>query len=88
MTCKQIGIVKYHDMNRVTLIERIEEAKTVLEKLLTLLQSTPVVARPVCFSSLPIQEGVPAGVRNCRQVRQANRAMRHLELPDRREHGI
>jgi hypothetical protein len=35
-------IVKYHDMNRATLIERIEEARQILEKLLTLLQSTPV----------------------------------------------
>jgi hypothetical protein len=35
-------IVKYHDMNRATLIERIEEAGQILEKLLTLLQSTPV----------------------------------------------
>ena len=37
--CNGCTIVKYHDMNRVTLIERIEEARTVLEKLLTLLQS-------------------------------------------------
>jgi hypothetical protein len=35
-------IVKYHDMHRVTLIERLEEARTVLEELLTLLQSAPV----------------------------------------------
>ena len=35
-------IVKYHDMNRATLIEQIAEARTALEKLLTLLQSTPV----------------------------------------------
>jgi hypothetical protein len=28
-----ITIVKYHDMNRGTLIERIEEARTVLERL-------------------------------------------------------
>ena len=35
-------IVKYHDMNRATLIERIEEARLILEKLLTLLQSAPV----------------------------------------------
>jgi hypothetical protein len=49
MTCKQIGIVKYHDMNRATLIERIEEAKTVFEKLLTLLQSTPVAPDRFAF---------------------------------------
>ena len=36
------SIVKYHDMNRLTLIERIEETRTVLEKLLTLLQSAPL----------------------------------------------
>ena len=36
-----IHIVKYHDMNRATLIERIEEARTVLERLLTLLKSAP-----------------------------------------------
>jgi hypothetical protein len=35
-------IVKRHDMNRVSLTERIEEARTVLEKLLTLLQSAPL----------------------------------------------
>jgi hypothetical protein len=39
MTCKQMHIVKYHDINRLTLIERIEETRAVLEKLLTLLQS-------------------------------------------------
>ena len=31
--------MKYHDTNRATLIERIEEATTTLEKLLTLLKS-------------------------------------------------
>jgi hypothetical protein len=36
-----IDIVKYHDMNRAALIERIEEATTTLEKLLTLLKSAP-----------------------------------------------
>ena len=33
-----INIVKYHDMNRATLIERIEEARTVLERVLALAQ--------------------------------------------------
>jgi hypothetical protein len=31
-------------------------------------------ARPICFSSLPVPQG--------------NRAVRHLELPGRREHGF
>ena len=34
-------IVRYHDMNRATLIERIKEARTVLERLLTVLKSAP-----------------------------------------------
>ena len=37
-----LNIVKYHDMKRAALIELIEEARTVLEKLLTLLQSAPL----------------------------------------------
>ena len=36
-----MNIVKYHDMNRATLIDRIEEAKMALERLLTLLKSAP-----------------------------------------------
>ncbi len=36
-----INIVKYHDMNRAILIERMEEAKAVLERVLTLLKSAP-----------------------------------------------
>jgi hypothetical protein len=35
-------IVKYHDMNRTVLIDQIQQARETLEKLLTLLQSTPV----------------------------------------------
>jgi hypothetical protein len=42
-------IVKYHDMNRELLIERIEEARTVLERLLTLLQSTSVARDRFAF---------------------------------------
>ncbi len=34
-------IVKYRDMNREALIERIEEARTVLERLLILLKAAP-----------------------------------------------
>jgi hypothetical protein len=81
------GIVKYYDMNRATLIEQIEEARKTLEKLLTLLQSAPV-ARPICFSPLSGPEGLPTDVRNSWKVRQANRAVRHLDIPDRREHGL
>ena len=35
------SIVKYHDMNRATLIDQIQQARGTLEKLLTLLQSAP-----------------------------------------------
>jgi hypothetical protein len=42
ITCKRMNIVKYHDMNRTVLIERIEEAREILEKLLALLQSAPL----------------------------------------------
>ena len=37
---------------------------------------------PICFSPLSISEDVLAEVRNCREVRQANRAVRHREFPD------
>ena len=36
------NIVKYHDMNRATLVNQIQQATETLEKLLTLLQSLPV----------------------------------------------
>jgi hypothetical protein len=45
-------------------------------------------ARPICFSSLPVPQGVSSDLRDGREVREANRAVRHLELPGRREHGF
>jgi hypothetical protein len=41
-----MDIMKYHDMNRVTLIERIEEARQILEKLLTLHLSSAIDLSP------------------------------------------
>jgi hypothetical protein len=43
---------------------------------------------PICFSPLSISEDVLAEVRNCREVRQANREVCRRKLPDRREHGL
>jgi hypothetical protein len=43
---------------------------------------------PICFSPLSNSEDVLADVRNSREVRQANRAVRHLKLPDCREPGL
>ena len=45
-------------------------------------------ARPICIPPLSISKGVSANVRNCREVRQANRAMCYLDIPNRREHGL
>ena len=77
-------IVKYHDMNRASLIERIEEARTVLESLLILLKSAP--PEPDRFVSHLYQSG-----RECRptcdvtEIRQANRAVSRVP---RREDGL
>jgi hypothetical protein len=49
--------VKYHDVNRAKLIQQIEEAKTVLEKLLALLQSVPL--EPDRFVSEPFNRCFP-----------------------------
>jgi hypothetical protein len=54
--------VKYHDVNRAKLIQQIEEAKTVLEKLLALLQSVPL--EPDRFVSHSINPGGSIG-RTC-----------------------
>ena len=48
-------IVKYHDMNRATLIEQIAEARTALEKLLTLLNLRP--SRPIGLLLISIDPG-------------------------------
>ena len=54
--------MKYHDVNRAKLIQQIEEAKTVLEKLLALLQSVPL--EPDRFVSHSINPGGSIG-RTC-----------------------
>jgi hypothetical protein len=71
-------------MNRAALVQQIQHARETLEKLLTLLQSAPGRARPICFSPLSVQESVPADLPNCREVRQAN----YLNTSDRRVHGL
>ena len=53
-----------------------------------LLQSTPVESRPICFLPLSIPEGVSPSVRNCRKVRQADRALRNLKFSNRPEYGL
>ena len=45
----------------------------------------PAKNGPICFSPLSISEDVLAEVRNCGEVRQANRAVRHRDLSGRRE---
>ena len=75
-------IVKYHNMNRAALIERIEEARTVLESLLILIQSAPP-ERDRFVSHLYQSR------RECRQtcdvteIQRGNRA-----VSSRREHGL
>ena len=51
-------IVTYHDMNRATLIERIEEARLILEKLLTLLRSAPVERDRFLPTSISPEESI------------------------------
>jgi hypothetical protein len=73
-------------MNRAALIDQIQETRKTLETLLTLLQSAPV-ERDDSFSHLYQSQRELSDVRACREVRQANRAVRHRKLPDRREHA-
>jgi hypothetical protein len=72
-------------MNRAALIDQIQEARNTFEKLLALLQPAPV-ERDRFVSHL--SEGIPTNMRNCWEVRQANRAMCHLDVSDRREHWL
>ena len=88
MTCKQMHIVKYHDMNRATLIERIEEARTVLERLLTLLKSAP--PEPDRFVS-HLYQSRREYRRACETAGKSGkqiRALRDLDVSDRGEHGV
>ena len=57
------AIVKYHDMNRVTLIEQIEKTRMVLEKLLILLQSRPSSAIDLFPTSVNPEENIDEPVK-------------------------
>ena len=39
-------------------------------------------------STLPVAQGISIGLRTCREERQADRAVRHLDVSGRREHGV
>ena len=84
----ELHIVKYHDMNRAALIEQIEEARTALEKLLTLLQSTSVARDRFASHLYQSRREYRRGVRNSRQIRQADRALRNLKFSNRPEYGL
>ena len=45
-------------------------------------------ARSICIPPLKGPQGVSSNARNSWQIRQANRAVRHRELSDRRELGL
>ena len=58
------------------------------DSLLALLQSTTPVERDRFVSHLyQSRREYRADLRNCREIRQANRAVRRRKLQDRREHG-
>jgi hypothetical protein len=75
-------------MNRAALIGQIQQAKETLEKLLALLESVPVERGPIRFLPLSVPPGASPDVRNCQKVEQANRAVRHRELPGCGEYGL
>jgi hypothetical protein len=72
-------------VNRTALIEQLKETQKALEKLLVLLES---VERDRFVSHLYQSRRKPARLRNCRKIRQANRALCRLNISDRREHGF
>jgi len=75
-------------VNTVAPFDQIQQARETLEKLLTVLQSAPIERDRICFPPLSVPEGVSANVRNCWEIRQADRAVRHRDLPGSREHGL
>ena len=75
-------------VNTVAPFDQIQQARETLEKLLTVLQSAPIERDRICFPPLSVPEGVSANVRNCWEIRQADRAVRHRNLPGSREHGL
>jgi hypothetical protein len=67
------GIVIFHDNEQSDAHRPDTAGQRDLEKLLTLLAAIEAGgARPFCFTPLSISEGVPASVRNCREVWQAD----------------
>ena len=45
-------------------------------------------AGQIYITSLPIAQGIPVSLRTGRKERQAHRALRHLDVSGRREHGL
>jgi hypothetical protein len=80
---------KHHEyymiMNRAALIEQIQEARKTLEKLLTLAANQQLSSATDLFPASISRGGVSSDVPNCRKVRQANRAVRHLVISYCRE---
>ena len=75
-------------MNRVVLIERIEEARTVLEKLLTLLQLAPSERDRFVSHLYQSRREYRRTCETAGKSGQANRAVRHLKLPNCGKHGF
>jgi len=81
-------IVKYHDNEPNGANRSDPTGKSHPRKATGLTSIGTGRTRPICVSSLSVQEGIPANMRNCRKVRQANRAVCHFELPNRRKSGL
>jgi hypothetical protein len=83
---------KYRDItrcvNRATPIDQIQQARKTLENLLALLQSAPVERDRFVFHLYQSRREYRRVCETAVEVRQANRAVCHLDIPDRREHGL
>ena len=66
----------FHDtVNRTALIDQIQQARESSRKAADPTSIGTRRARPICLPPLSVPEGVPADLRNCREVRQADRAL-------------
>jgi hypothetical protein len=79
--------VKYHNMNRAALIERIEEARNVLEKLLTSLNRRPSSATDSLLTFTSPAENIDERTK-LPESPASKSSVCHRKLPDRREHGL
>jgi hypothetical protein len=73
-------------MHRETFIAKLTEVQQTVEQLLAQLQASE--HDRFAAHLYPSRREYRVGLPTRREIRQANRAMRHLELPDRREPGL